>query len=101
MKRIACIVTLAAACGWAADDHATWKFEDRETIERAFDVPASGPRRLLVDNVNGYVHVTGASGNRVQMKVARHTRAWSNEALAEAKRDVKLDFSQQGSFVRA
>jgi hypothetical protein len=78
-----------------------WKFEDRETIQRTFDVTSgSGPAKLLVDNISGFVHVTGYSGTQVQVSVEKHIRAESNEAVAAAKRDVKLDLSQQGNSVR-
>ena len=78
-----------------------WKFEDRETIRRSFDVPAgAGSAKLVVDNISGFVHVTGSSGNQVQVSVEKYIRAESNEALAAAKRDVKLDLSQQGNSVR-
>ena len=53
-----------------------------------------------MDNISGYVHVTGYSGSQVQVSVEKHIGADSNEAMAEAKRDVKLDMSQQGNFVR-
>ena len=60
----------------------------------------SGGRKLLVDNVHGYVHVTGYSGSQVQVTIEKHIYADSSEAMAEAKRDVKMDMSQQGNFVR-
>ncbi len=78
-----------------------WRVQDQETIKRNFDVTAgSGPAKLLVDNISGFVHVTGYSGKEVQVSVQKHIGADSNEALAEAKRDVKLDMSQQGNYVR-
>ncbi len=78
-----------------------WKFEDRETIRRTFDVSAgSGPAKLVVDNLSGFIHVTGYNGREVQVSVEKHIRAESGEALAAAKRDVKLDQSQQGNSVR-
>jgi len=78
-----------------------WKFEDREALRRTFDVAGgSGPAKLLVDNISGFVHVTGAAGRQVEISVERSTRAESSEALAAAKRDVKLDMDQQGNSVR-
>ena len=78
-----------------------WRVEDRESINRSFDVSGgSGPQKLLVDNISGYIHVTGFAGKEVQVKVQKHIGADSNEGLQEAKRDVKLDMSQQGNFVR-
>ena len=78
-----------------------WKFENRETIHRSFDVStASSAKKLLVNNFNGFIHVDGYGGKEVQVTVEKHIRAQSNEALAEAQREVKLDMSRQGNFVR-
>ena len=88
-----------AAGGW--DDDHRWKLDEKEAIRRTFDVAAaSGARKLLVDNVHGFVHVTGTSGSQVQVSIEKHIYADSTEAMAEAKRDVKMDMSQQGNFVR-
>jgi len=99
--RYAWIVTLIAlplaAAGW--DDDHKWKLDEKESIRKTFDTTASG-RKLLVDNIRGYVHVTGYSGSQVQVSIEKHIYADSSEAMAEAKRDIKMDMSQQGSFVR-
>src|SRR4249920_342708 len=89
----------AAASDW--DDDHRWKLDEKETIRRTFDAAGgSGGRKLLVDNIHGYVHVTGTSGSQVQVSIEKHIYADSNEAMAEAKRDIKMDMSQQGNFVR-
>jgi hypothetical protein len=88
-----------AAASW--DDDHRWKLDEKEAIRRTFDVAAgSGARKLLVDNIHGFVHVTGTSGSQVQVSIEKHIYAESAEAMAEAKRDVKMDLSQQGNFVR-
>ena len=88
-----------AAGGW--DDDHRWKLDEKEAIRRTFDAAAgSGARKLLVDNIHGFVHVTGTSGSQVQVSIEKHIYADSTEAMAEAKRDVKMDMSQQGNFVR-
>jgi hypothetical protein len=85
----------------AGRDSDNWKVEDRETITHAFQVASgSNDKRLLVDNIDGFIHVNAYNGSEVRISVERHTIAESKEALAEAKRDVKLDISQQGNFVR-
>ncbi len=100
MKRL-CLVAAALvpaiAAGW--NDWRDWKFEDQETITRSFDVRGAG-RKLLVDNVSGFIHVTGYDGTQVQVSVHKHVYGRSAEAVQQAKRDVKLDMSQQGSYVR-
>src|SRR3954454_1602000 len=76
-----------------------WKLDEKETLRKTFDT-SSGGRKLLVDNISGFIHVTGHAGNQVQVVVEKHIFADSAEAMAEAKRDVKLDMNQQGNFVR-
>jgi len=92
------MVALPLAAAW--DDGHNWKLDEKETIKRTFDAAGSGPRKLLVDNIHGFIHVTGAAGSQVQVTVEKHVYADSSEAMAEAKRDIKLDMSQQGNFVR-
>lgn len=99
----AALVVLASLPLLAADwhDDRNWKLNQEETIRRSFDLPgSSNPRKLLVDNVSGSIHVTGYAGAQVQAVVLQHIHADSNEAAAEARRDIKLDISQQGNFVR-
>lgn len=105
MKALACMMLiLLPALAWGQRDERDdrdWKFENRETIHRSFDVSsATNAKKLLVDNRNGFIHVDGYGGKEVQVTVEKHIRAQSSEALAEAQRDVKLDMSQQGGFVR-
>ncbi|HWC95519.1 MAG TPA: hypothetical protein VG456_02185 [Candidatus Sulfopaludibacter sp.] len=100
MRRLAilAIACLPALCAdW--DDWKSWKFDEQETIKRSFDVPGTG-RKLLVDNIIGSIHVTAYDGSQVQVSAQKHIYGRSAEAVQEAKRDIKLDMSQQGSFVR-
>jgi hypothetical protein len=82
-------------------DDRNWRLDEKETIRKSFDVGSGGGRKLLVDNIQGYVHVTGGSGHQVQVTIEKYIYADSTEAMAEGKRDVKMDLSQQGNFVRA
>jgi len=102
MKHLTLVLILLplAAFGQRSRDNRSWRVEDTEKIERSFNLTGSEPHRLLVDNVSGYVHVTGYSGSAVQVSVAKHLRAVNDTAMQEAKRDVKLDMNQQGNFVR-
>lgn len=94
-------LSVAALAQRHGRDWRDWRVQDQESIQRSFDVTTgSGPAKLLVDNVSGFVHVTGYAGREVQVSVQKHIAADSNEALAEARRDVKLDMTQQGNYVR-
>lgn len=102
MNRRALILVLLPALA-AAQRHReprSWKVEDREKIDRSFTLSGGDPHKLLVDNVSGFVHVTGTAGAQVRVSVAKHIGADSGAAMTEAKRDVKLDITQQGNFVR-
>src|SRR5919198_872145 len=73
-------------------DDRNWRLNEQETIRRSLDVSsASNPRKLLVDNISGSIHVTGYGGSQVQAVVEQHIHADSQVAVAEARRDVKLD----------
>jgi hypothetical protein len=103
MKRVALsLILLLPALSWAQRhrDQRSWRVEDNEKIDRSFSFTGGDPHKLLVDNISGFVHVTGYSGPQVQVSVAKHIGADSTAAMTEAKRDIKLDMSQQGNFVR-
>src|SRR5260370_984027 len=64
----------------------------KETIRKTFPSAA----RLDVENVNGYVRVTGYNGSDIQLVAEKIVRAESTERLEAAKREVTLDMSQAG-----
>lgn len=99
MKRLILgAIALVPALGLAQSRVEDWKFTDRETIQRSFTVGAGA--KLDVDNVYGYVHVTGYNGSQVQATIEKRIYAETNEALQNARSEVKLDLSQQGDSVR-
>jgi hypothetical protein len=102
MKSLAvAVLFMAPVLAAQRRDHPEWTHNEQETIQRSFNLSsASNAKKLLVDNINGYIHVTGYDGSEVRLTAQKQIRAESNEALEEAKRDVKLDISQQGNFVR-
>ncbi len=103
MKRLPLILILmlpALTFGQRHRDDRSWRVEDSEKIDRSFSFTGGDPHKLLIDNVSGFVHVTGYSGAQAQVSVTKHIGADSSAAMAEAKRDVKLDMTQQGNYVR-
>jgi hypothetical protein len=97
MKRWATIFLLLPTLVLAQrhDRHSNWSFQDSESLRRSFT-----GRKLTLDNISGYVHVTGGAGGTVEVSVAKHIEAESNAALLQAKQEVSLDMSQQGDTVR-
>jgi len=98
MKRRAIIfllLPLALGAQQRHRGHSSWSFEDHESLRRSFT-----GRKLTLDNISGYVHVTGGSGSTVEVSVAKHIEAESNADLLRAKQEVSLDMSQQGDTVR-
>jgi hypothetical protein len=104
VKRVAILwIALLPALSLAGrnDDWRDWQYKDSETIQKSFNVSASGePKRLLVDNMHGVIHVNGYSGAEIRVTIHKETRGRTTSAVEEAKRDVKLDISQQGNCVR-
>ncbi len=70
--------------------------EEKQTIRKT--LPAS--QRLEVNNVWGSIRVSGYAGNEIQMTAQEIIRADSQSKVADAKRDVKLDISQQDGKTR-
>jgi DUF4097 and DUF4098 domain-containing protein YvlB len=73
--------------------------EKRDQFERIFQL-AGGPAELIVDNVFGSVTVAAAGGNAVRVIVRQHWKADTQDDLAQAERDVRLDIGQSGNTVR-
>jgi len=69
--------------------------EEKETIRRNFPSAA----RLEIDNVNGFIHLSGYNGSEIQMVAEKTIQAESQERLDAAKREVKLDTTQSGDML--
>lgn len=66
--------------------------EEKETVRQSF--PAAP--RIEVDNVHGFIHVSGYDGSEIQMTAEKTIRAESQDRLDAAKREVKLDITRNG-----
>lgn len=81
------------------DDSLDWSYNDQETIHRSFTLAAGPDRKLVIDNVSGHVHVTGADIGQVELNVVRHNYGESRDRLDAVKRKVTLKISQRGNTV--
>ncbi|MFL6417568.1 MAG: hypothetical protein ACJ74Y_18080 [Bryobacteraceae bacterium] len=97
MKIFVCLAF--ATCGLgpvclASSSSNAWAVKEREMTEKT--LPLSGsPNRVVVDNLEGYVHATASAGSTVRITVHKTIRAETDADLADAKRDVKLNISEQ------
>src|SRR4051812_7255763 len=97
MKIFVCLAF--AACGLGAVCLASsssdgWEVKERETTEKT--LPLSGsPNRVVIDNLEGYVHATASPGSTVRITAHKTIRAETDADFAEGKRQVKLDISEK------
>lgn len=101
MNRNVCLMLFAS--GWGvlclAQSHSDrWPVGEQERIEKTLTLSGQ-PMRLVVDNLDGYVHVTGTSGSEVHLVAQKTIRAETPADLNQAKSEVKLEMSQQPGSV--
>src|SRR5258705_5340939 len=75
-----------------------WSVREQETIQKTLTL-SGAPMRLVVDNVNGYVHATGTNGSQVRVTGHKVIRAETDSDLQEAKSEVKLDMTERPGTV--
>lgn len=74
--------------------------EQNETIQKTYPLAGSAQKKIIVDNVNGSIRVTGYAGNEVRLTAYKRLRADSPEEAERARREVTLDISQDANTVR-
>ena len=89
IHRLLAIATLAALPGFA-------QLDDRSTERKTY----SGVRELVLDNVSGFIEVTAGTGAEVEVEVTRSFRARSEDRLAIARKELKLEIRQEGGLLQ-
>lgn len=79
-----------------AEDH--WPIGEQETIDKTLMLSGQ-PMRLVVDDLDGYVHVRGGSGSQVHVVAHKIIRAETQSDLAQAKSEVRLEMTEQPGSV--
>jgi hypothetical protein len=74
--------------------------DQNETIQKSYPLSGAAPKKIIVDNVNGSIRVTGYAGNEVRLVARKNLRADSSEAAERARREVTLDITQDANTVR-
>src|ERR1700683_4672367 len=70
--------------------------EDKSTEHRTF----SGVRELIIDDVNGSIDVIASTGGAVEADITRTLSAESQDRIALARKEVRLDVAQEGGLLR-
>jgi hypothetical protein len=85
------LVPLGAAIAAGADEE--------ETIQKSFSFSGAAPRKVIVDNVEGSIQVTGSAGNDVRLVAHKQIRADSAGKVDQARREVTLNTSQDDNTI--
>jgi DUF4097 and DUF4098 domain-containing protein YvlB len=89
MKKLFVLCLLPAALALAS-------VEDKETIRQTYPFAS----RLDVSNVNGSIRVTAGSGNSIEFVANKRIEAKTQDALEQARREVRLDVQSSGDRLR-
>src|SRR5262245_44492832 len=74
---------------------------DESDVTRTLNFAAGGGRILDVRNTNGFVRVEGTTVSTVQMSIHKTIRGETSADVAEAQRDVRLEFKDGAARVEA
>jgi hypothetical protein len=73
---------------------------DESSVTRTLSFPPGSGRTLDVRNINGFIHVEGTSDSSVQMSIRKVVRAETRNDVADAEREVRLEF-REGARIEA
>ena len=96
MKRtwLTVAVGVALMSGAQAQRSSRYDVADESSITRTLSFAAGGGRTLDVRNINGFIRVEGTNDATAQLSIRKVIRAETKDDLAEAERDVRLDFRE-------
>lgn len=102
LKRTAATAAIAMALIGSAQAQRSSRYDvvDESSMTRTLSFAAGGSRTLDVRNINGFIRVEGTDDSNVQMSIRKVIRAETQDDLAAAGRDVRLDF-REGARVEA
>jgi hypothetical protein len=70
--------------------------EDKSTEHRSY----AGAKELIIDDVTGSIEVTASTGGSVEVDVEKTLRAWSQDRLTLAKKEISLAERREGGLVQ-
>ncbi len=88
----------SAALCLASSHSDRWPIREQQTIQKTLSL-SGAPMRLVVDNVDGYVHVRAGNGSDVRVTAHQVIRAETDSDLQQAKNEVKLEMTEKPGTV--
>ncbi len=88
---------LAEVC-LAHSDPDRWPVREQQTIQKSLTL-SGAPMRVVVDNLDGYVHVTGTTGSQVRVTAHKVIRAETESDLTQGKDEVSLQMTEKPGSV--
>ena len=103
MKRTLATMALGMALLAPAQAQRSARYDvvDESTITRNLSFAAGGGRTLDVRNINGFIHVEASDAAAVQMSIRKVIRAATQNDLADAQREVQIEFTDNTARVGA
>jgi hypothetical protein len=99
LATVALAVALVGPVG--AQRSSRYQVVDESAVTRTLSFAAGGGRTLDVRNINGFIHVEATTDSAVQMSIRKVIRAQTQDDLAAAQRDVRLEFREGAPRVEA
>ena len=88
------IALISVGCAFAQ------KVRENEEIRRSVKfAPDAQQRKLVVDNINGEITVTGYDGETIELVAQKEIEAESKEKIEEAKQEVVLEVKEEKNKV--
>src|SRR5688572_1884940 len=90
-KLILLSLVLTAGVVWA-------DVEYKDSKQMSYTIPAGG--KLIVDNITGAIRVKAQTGREVRVAIQEHWTADTQDKLAEGRKAVRVDATQEGGTVK-
>jgi hypothetical protein len=76
------------------------KKTEKNEIRKTLRFTGSGPKEVVVDNVNGSIEVVGYNGKNVELVAMHKISARNEDRLQRAKEEVQLDIDEDGNSIK-
>src|SRR5262245_27783343 len=98
MRNATMLIRLIVVSAWLVSAAAWADVEYNDSTQMSYRLAGAG--KLIVDNITGGIRVTSHAARDVRILVREHWTADSQERLAEGRKAVKLDASQDSGNIR-